>query len=203
MLPIIVAGAALALLAGKKKKKPSAGKEPDYGPGMGAGDGRARATAGTRWADLTEAQKEARLDRILDTSTPLTFSATSVTPEDVEKEVEDDEKKNPPNPPTIPDPESCRKGTISGDKRYVCWYQKGAKGKWGKPAWHRIAPVKAAKAAAAAGILTPGFVLSTVSPGYNFAYYCWSNRKRLYKRTCKKRWKVGKKKCRRFEYKRY
>jgi len=119
---------------------------------------------------------------------------------EVEDDVDADEKADPPKQT------GCKIGTLSGDKKRICWGSPGAKDKVLRPQMRRVVKYKTAKRAAilmAGGIFTGGGMVVTQSPAVQFSLYCWGNRRKLYKRTCTKKWKHGKKKCRRFEYKRY
>lgn len=188
-LPLILIAAAAVVILGKKK---SSG-EPGYAPGMGMDDP----------DDELDEQLDVVLSAARAAPPPFTISAKLAnTPkppevEEVEDDVDEVEEEEPPKPA----PKKCSKGSVTDDKRNVCWWQKGAKFGWGEPKYHRVVKYKTARAAAAASVLTPAHLMNTLSPGFNFALFCWLNRKRFYR--CTKRYKVGKKNCKPGKWVRY
>ncbi len=205
-LPLLLVAGVAAVALGKKKKKT---EEPPFAPGSGSGDPThpTRATSGTRWKDLTPEQRAERLAR------SLTLTGMVIDNEDdqeqiilVAREVEDpakagndaakdqakDEKENPPK---VSD---CKFGTVSGDKKYVCWGMPIGK-KAIKRKMMRVAKFKTARNAAIAVALSGGVNVSPAmfSPKVAFAVYCWMNRKDLYR--CTKRWKIGQNRCKEWD----
>lgn len=187
-LPIILAAGAAAVLLGKKRKKSS---EPDFSPGSG----------------MDEEEEDAAIDLILMgkqvtpqqqmvlTSIPAkTIAPPSETDPDRVKKEEEDVKPSG----------ACKVGTVSADKKYVCWGSPGAVDKNLKIQMRRVVTYKEARNSAAAvaiGTLGGGGAVLTQSPRIQFAIYCWINRKKLYR--CTSRYKTGKKRCKPGKWARY
>ncbi len=200
-LPLIAVGAAAVLLS-KKKKKTS--REPDDAPGSGFpgedeededGPGTITGWAVTPDLHLTVAKM----------AYPADVDPTALG-EGAIQEQEEDEKKNPPKEPKK---KGCKTGTVSSNRREICWGDpSGFKG--GIPSrrkMRRVPKYKTARRAAAAVALTGGFLASPLArvAHTRFLLYCWINRKRkgIYSRKCVKRFKRGRKRCRRYRWRRY
>ena len=201
-LPIILAAGAAAVILGKKKKKKAAPEyeEPDIAPGEGYEDvDEMVGVKITGWAVTPEAQL---------TVAKMAYPK-NIDPKKLgDKANEDQEKDEKKNPPKKPKKRKCKTGTLSADKKWVCWGDRFGAFTASIPQrrkMRRVAKYKTARRAAAAVALTGGLVASPAMriPKTRFLLYCWLNRKKLYHRKCVKRFKRGKKRCRRFKTRRY
>lgn len=193
VLPIVFAAGAAALLLGKKKKKKApVGEEPDGAPGAGMGDP-GFFTIGATLAEQAEPELllAARALPPADKADPVKTGNAAA------KEHEEDEQQNPPQDT------KCKLGTVSSDKKYICWGNPGQRGESWKLRLRRVPKYKTARNAAAAVALTGGFAGSPamLHPRTAFLIYCWVNRNRKGIYRCTKRWKRGRKSCR--SWKRY
>lgn len=198
MLPIIAAGAAIVLLAGKKKKKkvapPEEGVEPDEMPGMGMGPGETGIlTISARAAKQVEPELliAARAIPAAEKKDPEKMA------KDAADEQDEEDKKDPPKKT------GCKIGTVSADKKMICWGDPAGAFTASIPQrrkMRRVPKYKTARRAVAAVALTGGIVASPAMrfPQTRFMLYCWVNRKRKKIYRCTKRWKRGRKSCRRW-----
>jgi len=189
-LPIILgAGALLFVAGGKKKRRKTAGEEPDYAPGGGA-------PSGTGVFTIAAKAVPQEADLIAAKAAYPTISATqarTIEQETKEEVEEEHEKEKPPQPP------SCSVGQLSPTKQYVCWGIPGAKDSYSKIQMRRVVKYSTAQATAAAIVVTGGLASTMLKhPPVQYALWCWTNRnKGLYR--CTRRYKYGKKRCTRWE----
>jgi hypothetical protein len=206
-LPIILAAGAAVLFLGKKKKKKKApvGVEPEDGPGAGWSEpgftiGGATLAApvdpGRMEKDLEEAVKElpARMKK-----DPKQLMDEAVDDHDKEGNKKKEKKRRAKRPSE----RKCKVRTISSDKKFICWGTQRrsglAKGTDWEVRMRRVPKYKNARNAAAGVSFTggpgsPALIDSRIA----FKVFCWGHRKSLYYKPCIKRWKVGKKRCRRY-----
>lgn len=198
MLPIIVAGAAVVLLAGKKKKKsapPSEeGMEPGEMPGMGIGG------EGAPTFTIAARRVEPELLFAARAVPSVKKNPTKATKEAIEEQ-EEDEKKEEKKSPSKKKIVQCKMGTVSADKKKICWGDVTGVLTAGVPQrrkMRRVPKYSTVRKAAAAVAFTGGMVASPAMrfPQTRFMLYCWVKRKKIYR--CTKRWKRGKKRCRRY-----
>lgn len=195
--PIIVgAGAIALLLSGKKKKSTSsAGAGP-----MGATGSASPGTGLTPVQAIPMASAKAA--RSLEEAVELTpVGMRPWTPAEVEADVDADQSESPPQP------SSCKFGTLSSDKKKVCFGLKSLNKGYGSLKFRRVVKYNTARAAAAAlsfagGATSPaGQALMMKGPFY-FAVWCWLNRgSGLYR--CTERYTIGKRRCKPGKWSRY
>ncbi len=182
-LPLILGGTAVLLIAGKKKKRRAPTyEEPDTAPGGGMGA-----------PTLTMHTLPATLDSRATQEALMTAHTMNPVPRPKEevKKAEDEVKKEEKEP-TPPTPPRCAQGTLSADKKYVCW---GV----GKLRKMRRVPKYRTAALNAAALAALGFTATTLlkSPHIQFLLWAWVNRnKGLYR--CTRRYRFGKKRCTRW-----
>lgn len=189
LLPIVAIGAAAFLLGKKKKKTSGAGQEPEFEPGSGyGGEGEFLLTAIPSKAieqDLTLAAKKIPAKKTQDDLV-----------KEVKKEVEKEPKKKAPP--------GCKLGSVSKNKKYVCWGLRGKTGKF-EIKGRRVPKYKTARNAAAAVAMSGGVNVSPLmwDDSVAFAVWCWLNRNKKDIYHCTSRYSVGRERCKPGKWKRY
>ena len=210
-LPIVIAAGAAVLLIGKKKKKKAVdteGEEPDIAPGEGYEEedvGRvtirqARVITPEQHLAVARMAYPADIDPDALGKKALDDQAQDEVEEEARKKAREKIKKKKKGE------RKCEFGTVSLNRKEVCWGDRAGFFTGGVPAkrkMRRIPKYKTARRLVAAVAMTGGTVASPImrTARARFILYCWINRKRKKLYRCTKRWKTGKKRCRR--YKRY